>query len=361
LVLFSIVLVASGAGKQSRRFSVESAPGDPRNPVVLKDLATGSLASIAVSTGANCTTLQLAPNQGSPYQLIGSGGNGPGPRGDGGMPVLFPWCGAISGAAYEFEGKTRQVPPEVSRGALHGFVARRPWRISRTDADSTSASLECIISHVDCPEARDAYPFKFELSLLFALENAAFVTRAVVRNTGDSPMPFGLGLHPYFRVPLEAGTTATACSVQIPAKARWDLQECLAVRPGFQPGQGRQLPHPLPLGDAGDIVKGRPLVQGAETLILRLADSRTRHGAECLISNPASDSQIVLRMSPEFSNVVLFTPPGKPIVALEPWTSLPNGFNLASAGMKDAGIVILPAGASWEAQIQISIHAPALR
>ena len=98
----------------------------------------------------------------------------------GGIPILFPICGALAGSAM----------------AQHGFARDMPWQSEELD-DGVRLSLR------DTPETRAVYPYSFEVQLDLRLEPQALAVAARVRNTGavgEEPMPFSFGLHPYFAV-----------------------------------------------------------------------------------------------------------------------------------------------------------------
>ena len=50
---------------------------------------------------------------------------------------------------------------------------------------------------------------------------------AEVDNPSHNPLPFGLGYHPYFRVPLVLGGTDEQCLVQVEASRYWELKDNL--------------------------------------------------------------------------------------------------------------------------------------
>ena len=48
-----------------------------------------------------------------------------------------------------------------------------------------------------------------------------------MHNPDRRPLPFGLGYHPYFSVPLAPGGKAEDCTIEVPAGAYWVLDENL--------------------------------------------------------------------------------------------------------------------------------------
>jgi aldose 1-epimerase len=54
---------------------------------------------------------------------------------------------------------------------------------------------------------------------------------------------------------------------------------------------------------------------------------------------------------PAFRELVLFTPPHRQAVAIEPYTCSADAANLAERGI-DSGWRVLPAGSEWEAAVE---------
>ncbi|MGL4240586.1 MAG: hypothetical protein ACRCTI_05680, partial [Beijerinckiaceae bacterium] len=109
-----------------------------------------------------------------------------------GFPMA-PWFSRIAGGAFAFEGETVPAAP-AGRGDvpadLHGLLWDRPFRVGQSDAGSCT-----LIADV---EATPEQPYAFEARLTYALASDRFSMALNVRNRGRR-LPFGLGLHPFFR------------------------------------------------------------------------------------------------------------------------------------------------------------------
>jgi hypothetical protein len=107
--------------------------------------------------------------------------------------VLFPICGNLPGNRLELAQGSYPI-------AQHGFARDLPWAIRLLD-DLRGVRL----SLADGPATRAAFPFPFELVLEMRLAPSALAITAKVQHRlesgqGPEPMPFSLGLHPYFAV-----------------------------------------------------------------------------------------------------------------------------------------------------------------
>lgn len=107
-------------------------------------------------------------------------------------PVLFPIVGRLNNDRYRLDGVEYEMPK-------HGFARRSQFAIMRSDSASVTFRLE------DSEATRAAYPFPFALEMAFAVQDRSLTMTAVVRNTGDAPLPASFGFHPAFAWPLPFG------------------------------------------------------------------------------------------------------------------------------------------------------------
>lgn len=108
--------------------------------------------------------------------------------------MLFPICGRLEEGRYTYAGKSYDM-------SIHGFIRNVDLNVeSKSDQALT-------LSFTDNDETRTQYPFAFRYEVTFLLEGDRLVHTFTVTNTGDSELPFGIGGHPGFNVPMVAGTT----------------------------------------------------------------------------------------------------------------------------------------------------------
>ena len=107
-------------------------------------------------------------------------------------PMLFPFVGRLTNNSYKYMGKVYPM-------SIHGFAASSDFSVAEKADD-------CIVLELkDSSETLAQYPFTFTLQITYALtENALQVTYRVENRDGKT-MPFGIGGHPGFNVPLDAG------------------------------------------------------------------------------------------------------------------------------------------------------------
>lgn len=119
---------------------------------------------------------------------------------------LVPYANRIDHGRFSFDGREVILPvhDRFAPHALHGEGWLRPWSV----IDRTDASISLVHRHEG-----GAWPWPYEAVQTFALTGSGLRVDLSVRNTGEAPMPAGLGLHPAFPVGRETRLTLTAGSV----------------------------------------------------------------------------------------------------------------------------------------------------
>jgi galactose mutarotase-like enzyme len=104
-------------------------------------------------------------------------------------PVLFPIVGALR------QGKTR-INGQWYEMARHGFAKRCQFALAGQTEDGISLRL------TPSQETRAQYPFDFAFTVDYTLTEEGVSTRFTVENPGSRPLPFAVGGHPGFSVPV---------------------------------------------------------------------------------------------------------------------------------------------------------------
>ncbi len=212
----------------------------------------------------------------------------------GGNPVLFPQPGKLDGDLYERDGR---------RGSMkqHGFARNLAWKVTRRGTDGAASAVLHLTSS---PVTKASFPWDFNAEYTYILRGQVLRIEQRFENTGNDPMPFGAGFHPYFHVKqadkkaARVGTTATRAFDNV-TKQTVALAIDLATK---------------------------------ET-DLHLQD----HGAKPCTLEWASGS-IAVRGSEELTHWVVWSVDGKDFVCIEPWTCPGNALNTGDR------LLILPPG-----------------
>lgn len=104
-------------------------------------------------------------------------------------PVLFPIVGCLKND----EAMSAAGPVHLKR---HGLARTNEHSIVERSESSVTFQL-------DSDEAtRELYPFDFRLNMTYSTDGTSLAQRFAVTNTGDVDLPFTLGGHPAFNVPM---------------------------------------------------------------------------------------------------------------------------------------------------------------
>ena len=109
---------------------------------------------------------------------------------------LVPFSNRIAHGRFVWERRTVQLPLNFGDHphAIHGFGWQAPWRVEAADAVSARLGYDY---------HGGAWPWPFAARQDFAVADDGFTLTLSVTNLGDTPMPSGLGLHPYWPNPAE--------------------------------------------------------------------------------------------------------------------------------------------------------------
>jgi len=258
-----------------------------------------------------------------------------------GHPILFPFPNRLKHGKFTFEGQEYQLPLNESSGAhaIHGFTPRNPWRVtgSGTEADHAWLTGELHLAE-DLPHAVAFWPANFIINISYRLSTTALIAIATVDNPSDAPLPFGLGFHPYFCHPLKPGAVDELI-LSAPVAQVWEVENGMPT--------GKRLPVPADLDFSTPRAIGSTPLDTLYRLPARTGDSPT---PVARLTHPSAPGELSVWAPPEFGELLLFTPPHRQAVAIEPYTCATDAPNLQAAGI-DAGWRVLPPGEQFVAAV----------
>lgn len=227
--------------------------------------------------------------------------------------VMAPWCNRLEAAPTRVAGETVRLPANFADGtAIHGQVYGRPWEVVADDVLRVAAG-------------GDGWPWAYAVELGIRVAGPVLHLAVALTNHADSAMPGGIGIHPWFRQPLE---------IAIPAARVYPSNEASSARPDAVDGalDLRRL-QPMPPGlDATWVTPtGRPV---------ELRWPGLRLGAE-------------VRARPSTGYLCAASPAALGAVAIEPQTHAPQGLR-RTLNDEPGGLQLLAPGDTLRHEIEIA-------
>ena len=300
--------------------------------VAIRD-ASGSVAHILTGYGFNCASFVVMGPQG-PIELLWSERDfGPGSEPMlSGIPVLFPFGGRLVGNTFRWRGTEYAITDGIiiDGTAIHGLVLNRPWRVLEQSSNRVTGEFHAAI---DEPSLLTQWPSEFRIRMSYEIGPSSLTCEITIDNPDTRPMPYGFATHGYFRTPLGNGS-GEDCEVTVPAAARWVLDSTATPT-----GEIRPIEPELDLRQ-GPAINGRQF----NTVYTEL-ETESDGSVECLVHDPASARAIRITSIGGFREVVVWNPPHREAIAIEPYTCCPTTFDLEERGY-DAGLRVLNPGES---------------
>jgi aldose 1-epimerase len=314
----------------------------PPQIVKLVDPASGASAQVLVSLGFNCFRFQPVIDD-RPVDVLWSA---PGFESGklrstaSGIPILFPFAGRLRGASLQYGDRQMPLVVDSKLGfAIHGFVHNRPWRVIAQTAASVTGEFhasrdDAVLAHL--------WPADFRIRVCYELNARALESRITIDNPSSDPLPWGLGTHGYFRVPLGPEGAKDDCRIWVPARQYWELAGMLPT--------GRKLPADGPRGVARGMFFGETHFDDI------LTDLESESGRNtCSIDDLSAGRRLTLDFDPTFRDCVVFNPPHREAICFEPYTTVPDAFALAERGI-DTDLRILKPGETFQTQINLRLE-----
>jgi aldose 1-epimerase len=235
--------------------------------------------------------------------------------------ALLPWSNRVGGAVLDFAGRRHRLRVSADDGsALHGTAREFPWTLEDLAETGMAARFD----------SRDFsgvnYPWSFSARSVLELTGRRFTITLSIRNEDVTPIPVGLGHHPYFRKAL-AGPRDQAL-LEIPCSQYFELNRALPTGP------------PAPVSSRVDFRSPRPL--GGQ-FVDDCLTGRTP-GAPIRLHYPVSGRSVTFGADDVFTHVVVYIPQESQDFAVEPVTNANDAFTLHSRGIPGSGLIVLEPG-----------------
>jgi aldose 1-epimerase len=246
---------------------------------------------------------------------------------------LVPYSNRIADARLAAAGTTHALARNFGDHphAIHGVGWQRPWTVALADADSALLALD----HDPAGDGAAAWPWPFRATQAFALAavagGALLTAKLALANTGATAFPFGLGWHPFFPLAADSELGFAAAGV-------WENDATRIPRRHAAVPAAWRFDPPRAVGDA------------------ELDNVFTDWRGRAVLRRPAHGLEVALAADRACPFLVVYVPPGRDFVALEPVTHMTDAFNRAARGERGTGTRTLEPGAVFSCTMQISVR-----
>jgi aldose 1-epimerase len=220
---------------------------------------------------------------------------------------MVPWCNRIAGARFGWDGADVALTPNSAPEphAIHGHGWQSAWDVAEAEA------ARCVMVHRHDAPAPGGWPWAYEARQEVMREDEGCTLTLTLTNLSRSPMPAGLGLHPFLRRRPESRVCFGASSL-------------VAVGPDLIP-TGERLP-PAHFADFGE---------GAALPPTLIDHCFAGWDGEAVVTDALGRITLAARGA---AHLHLYAPPEAPdILCLEPVTHLPDAINAGAMPLCEPG------------------------
>jgi galactose mutarotase-like enzyme len=272
-----------------------------------------------------------------------------------GGALLLPWAQSISGTPTgtpglletNWLGHRLTFPAESPRSmmSVEGLLLNR-------GADSVRSSMlpdgQSALATFHAGDFNGNWMSNVEVTVLAELTAHTLDLTITAENTGQQPVPFGIGWHPFFSIP--SGNRPSA-SITIPSHSVMEVDH----RTGLPTGKSVQVEDSSrDFSRPGGGKLGLTSVNETYTNLL----SGTGSGPIAELNDPGDNVKIsIIPLSSNITSMRVIAPADKSWVSIGPNTNLDDPFGSEWGQPANAGMVTIAPGATlkWKVRIEISL------
>lgn len=252
-------------------------------------------------------------------------------------PILFPIVGVLK------DGEAESAEGTISL-ARHGLARLNQFEVVEQSPSSVTLQLK------STEETRKAYPYDFELKLIFSLSNNTLTQTYEVTNPANVVLPFTLGAHPAFNIPIPGVEAASLDQYHLSFTRSWTSYGPSITDEGLC---DYTTPQRL-IVDSDMLPLSWDLIDREKTITLEdVPDRRIALAANTEASSETHGIQIDFE---GFDYLGIWSAaPGCPFVALEPWCGIADTVDCDGIFEHKPGIISLEPGQSIAKTMNIRV------
>jgi aldose 1-epimerase len=229
---------------------------------------------------------------------------------------LVPYSNRIGDGRFAFDGTdyALAINSPIPWHPIHGLGWIREWTVAKASPEK----LELALRHAARGASDHAWPWSFDATQTYELDDERMLWGISVTNRDSRPMPAGIGMHPFF-------PKTPAAELQFAAGSVWRNDErMLPVERTAVPAEW-------------DFAARRRIGE------LAVDNCFAKWSGEAVIAWPDRGWTLRIAADPVFGHLVVFTSPARDSIAIVPISHANNAVNLASSTV-DTGLRVLAPG-----------------
>lgn len=252
-------------------------------------------------------------------------------------PILFPIVGVLK------DSKAESAEGTISL-ARHGLARLNQFEVVEQSPSSVTLQLK------STEETRKSYPYDFELKLIFSVAGDTLTQTYEVTNPANVVLPFTLGAHPAFNIPIPGVEAASLDQYYLLFTHSWTSYGPSITDDGLC---DYTTPQKL-IVDSDTLPLSWELIDCEKTITLEdVPDRRITLAANAEASSETHGIQIDFE---GFDYLGIWSAaPGCPFVALEPWCGIADTVDCDGIFEHKPGIISLEPGQSIAKTLNIRV------
>lgn len=258
-----------------------------------------------------------------------------------GSCVLFPTPNRVREGTFVFQGRQVTMRKNGQLRSQHGLALDSTWQVLQAGADENGAAIMAQLEIRPGDDNYAAFPYACRLLAEYRLTGTGMRFSYRAENSGETDMPFGIGLHPWFLTPVQGNPAG----IRLPARYCYETTDDL-----------------LPTGRLLDVRKDDRLDLNGLRPVSGLDLDTVYRVDEYPLQIRFSESDVLISASREFGNAVVFTPRGlqkneQGVFCVESQSCATDAINLYAQGNPHSGLIVIPPGGTQQGEIVYRIQA----
>ena len=237
-------------------------------------------------------------------------------------PILFPIVGSLKNDTYTFNEKEYHL-------SRHGFARDMEFQLIKKTESSATFSLPYN------EETLQKYPFKFELQIIYELQENKLNVAYKVINKGETQIPFSIGAHPAFALPEEFSNYSIQFEKE--EKLKYSLLEDGLISNKTEILETTE----------NEVSLNYKLFEN-DALVFKTLESNSL----TILENSKPYIKVDFK---DFPNLGIWTKENAPFICIEPWFGYSDALEKFGDLFKKEGIIILEANQTFNTSFDIEI------